>query len=308
MHRFDNHWATAGREIAARMLAARLSRYAFDVPSDPDRFVVTDLEDRAYDTLYWRGCRAVKPDHPNRRLTDFAAFHPAPFEVEHFVHVRPRPDDQRRGYPVYVTGDSMVFHKSGFPSGSGFTNLLSKELGFLVPFEAQRAGARTRPRAYMKDHFRDRTPYRVVVLVIEVSTLAAGAWPFPDADEPGLEVAPVPPLGRTEVVVTKAWRKFDLDAAPYDNALATSQAEILSGPQAGRKILLVAYVMRRRAWVGSPYGNAVDGTKLIVDLRPMDAAIKESPLIGETMTIDETEDYDSPQYYVVSSHPAPKRR
>ncbi|MFN7974870.1 MAG: hypothetical protein U0166_21375 [Acidobacteriota bacterium] len=262
MMRYDNHWATTGREIAASLLAARLKRYAFGNRADPGRFTVEDVRDTDYDTNFWPICACVRKAHPKNRRLDFVPFGAPPFEIEHLVVEHdpgPAPEDP----PVLVIGDSMAGFRTSYPRGSGLANHLSRALGFRVPFVWRKAGARFAPVRYLKSHPPGTTQPRVVVLVVSAGSLAAGEWPFPapeGIDGTAPEDEPIE-ITRAEVEITKTWERFDPATAPYDMALAVNQARILSGPFRGRTIALVAYVMKGRKMLGDPIARGSVGAR-----------------------------------------------
>ena len=255
MQHWAHHWAPLGMEMAAELLGDRLRCEGW---LDPEP------EGRRFEEIH-----VLVQTPGSLRREHQAAFLSMPDNmvvkriVDRSAQAPPTGID-----PILLLGDSQLNTLASYPSGSGFPNYMSRELGLLVPFTGQGAGGPNTPTNYARWFGYVAPQPRVLVLVFSAYALTQDTWRYAQLPEQSLTSSDPGNLQRETVDVHGVFRSTHgtvgaashlevlarvvaTSTAPdpaellYDDALAVAQVEV-EVPAGVGPIAVMDYVFRRR--------------------------------------------------------------
>ncbi len=281
-HPFDHHWGSAGRQLAARLLAERLQRYGFVREAAPQRSrFTTETGTHWPPTSLVDQNKLTEAEKKQLRL-------PADEEVVRVRYTGGQPDGNS---PILVIGDSNVIDRTdSVPGDSGVDRLLSREIGIVVETRGQHAGARTQAYRYSSLYAKLTPQPRVIIYCMCVGAMGNGKWPLETTK--GMK----PPDIDVYATVTKAPKLPDPKTATYKDALMMSECEVQEGMEKGKAILVVQWVMKDRKLVPAPISKV--GSKPGLVLTSWEDAVAAEPRLGEVMMLNESDKLDAPTYWV----------
>jgi len=281
-HPFDHHWASAGRELAAKLLAERLQRYKFVRGAAPGR-----KRFAAETATHWIPNSLVAQ---NDLTKEEAAGLTWP-EEEKYVKVRYGGKDTGSIHPILIVGDSNVIDSTdGVPKDAGVDRLLSSEIGILVEARGRHAGARYQAHRYMSLYSKIEPQPRVVLYVMRAGAMGHGDWPL----KPNKSVAA--PRLRVRATVTKTTKLPDPKSATYKDALTVSECKVTKGLEKGRTILVVQWIMKDRQLLPATIDKV--GRSGEMELISWEDAMAANPALAETMILNDSEALDAPMYWL----------
>lgn len=301
MHKYNHHWSSAGIKIAVKELSKRLLRYSWCIANSEEtgRFVSQYIDIEVNCGLI--GENGIPP--AEIPFPDVDKYKKPPTTIETMIQVT---DLQKEdvGYsidPVFLIGDSNVDHLGGYPTGCGFQNLLSEELGFPVPYRGQaQVGGNLAAYLYSKLYSSIYPQPDVIILIIRQPRLGSDNWimpilPLPDSiitDDTTPEKPKVYYFGGKVISVSTPPNP---DIALYSDALTVTEFEVESNLEKeiiqGIHWVMKDHVLLEGADIKKPEFYWFEGSSW-VDVMKFDKKL------SSIMLINDSDSFDFEQYWI----------
>ena len=317
-HAADHHWASPGMEITAKELATRIMLLPEinKLPRDPALWKKSDKQIPSHTSAFHRNELYSNRNPDKFRFSTVEAVREwagLP-ETETVVAVtytgkkrlaghRQNGPSARKDFnhPVVVIGDSNGHHIAKAHSGSGITNHLSAELGFLVPFATHMGSATGIAQSFIDTYLEKSPNIKVVIWVGRIKDFNGGGWrkirvPGESEVEKALPANFAKPV---RVQLDEVAHIPDPNDVVYKVALLAGSATVLTGPHTGSKLKLItpAILDRKRVPDAKKWKN---GALLSLSPRSWQAEQIQHPTLSGLMLLDDVEDLTLPEHWVDS--------
>ncbi|GEM_PF-5964273 len=326
LHPGDHHWTSAGMDLGNKILAERLQRYAFcrsyfqRAEFSPSQGwtkagLATSLVGK---NKIPRESKQVNYD-PAWGLPRFQMVYDRKYQSN--LNTTQSWEEQRAEskrlkklrsppmYPIYITGDSMCYHKSGGTMTSFFSANTGLPRG-MAKIKGKKGGSNKGSfLTSMALHSQKQTPPwpRVMVFVYRMGPMFVDEWPKVELPALAKKAQAPGPFGKQlqnlPVTLTEVSETTPPNETAYAEAMTVMVATVNAGPHKGKKVLLHLQSMKEFKLL--PAAHYRVGEKLIVSGGEYDQLIRQDKELAAIQTFDDTMDFTSPRFIVTEHKPQP---